>query len=121
MKILEAQSATLTNYEVYLHLTEMQSAWERKRENAKTDARLQEQEAAKLPKRFADQMEITVVPRRPGNLETISSQVNAICYTGPRSQANGLMLDSYCSTSEKLPRPSVPNHFHTSQKLSRDS
>lgn len=75
MKILEAQSATLTNYEVYMHLTDMQHEWEEKRTRATADRKKSEAAQSKLPKRFADQMEIPVVPRRPGNLETISSQV----------------------------------------------
>jgi hypothetical protein len=49
MKILEAQSAQLTNYEVYVHLTE------------------QRERHAKLPKSKG---------RRPGNFETIVKEVS---------------------------------------------
>jgi len=47
MKILEAQSATLTNYEVYTHLTEQRSRYAKK----------------------------GIKGRRPGNLETVVKEV----------------------------------------------
>ncbi|CAL3963285.1 hypothetical protein PZA11_000952 [Diplocarpon coronariae] len=47
MKILEAQSATLTNYEVYTHLTEQRTRYSRK----------------------------GIIGRRPGNLETVVKEL----------------------------------------------
>jgi hypothetical protein len=47
MKILEAQSATLTNYEVYTHLTEQRARYAKK----------------------------GMKGRRPGNLETVVKEV----------------------------------------------
>jgi hypothetical protein len=48
MKVLEAQSATLTNYEVYTHLTEQRARYSKK----------------------------GVKGRRPGNLETVVKEVD---------------------------------------------
>jgi hypothetical protein len=50
MKILEAQSATLTNYEVYQHLTEQRTKY------------------------------ANVKGRRPGNLETVVKEASSIVF-----------------------------------------
>jgi hypothetical protein len=50
MKILEAQSATLTNYEVYTHLTEQRARYAKK----------------------------SMKGRRPGNLETVVKEVGLL-------------------------------------------
>lgn len=72
MKILEAQSATLTNYEVYLHLTQQTERYERRESIEKT--RKGRKTGKKDHKDAKD--------RRPGNLATIVKEVR--CYFAAR-------------------------------------
>jgi hypothetical protein len=64
MKILEAQSATLTNYEVYKHLVDQGKRYQEIRKNAERD------ESGHVPKN---------VVRRPGNLWTLRKEVGLLC------------------------------------------
>jgi len=66
MKILEAQSATLTNYEVYTHLNDMKEDWQKRIAKAKAEGKRLEKAGYEAE---------YIHTRRPGNLETISSQV----------------------------------------------
>lgn len=63
MKILEAQSATLTNYEVYTHLVDQGKRYEDIRKYAEKDKN------GKIPEN---------VVRRPGNLWTLRKEVGEI-------------------------------------------
>jgi hypothetical protein len=76
MKILEAQSAVLTNYEVYSHLVQQEERYGRKKKNWKG-------------RKHSD--------RRPGNLATLSIEVQII-YVGliPRLIVN-------CSSASRVP------------------
>ena len=65
MKILEAQSATLTNYEVYKHLVDQGKRYQDIRKNAEPD-----KTTKKIPEN---------VVRRPGNLWTLRKEVGRIC------------------------------------------
>ncbi|RDL41258.1 DNA-directed RNA polymeras-like protein III subunit RPC9 [Venustampulla echinocandica] len=65
MKILEAQSATLTNYEVYLHLTQQAERYERRESSEKS--RKGGKHGRKDHKDPKD--------RRPGNLATIVKEL----------------------------------------------
>jgi hypothetical protein len=88
MKILEAQSATLTNYEVYTHLMAQEARYGRMKNTDKSEKR------GKHRKRDPND-------RRPGNLATISKEVSE------RPRAIGLqliqILDSCLHTSARHP------------------
>ena len=79
MKILEAQSATLTNYEVYTHLTEQRARYARKENKG----------------------------RRPGNLETVVKEVSSWRESTWNFAADA--AHSYLPTSKNLHLPLHPS------------
>ena len=68
MKILEAQSAVLTNYEVYSHLVEQEERYER-RKNERIERFRQKTGKGGKPVKFDPS------DRRPGNLATLTVEV----------------------------------------------
>lgn len=68
MKILEAQSATLTNYEVYNHLVEQETRYEKIKEEAVAASKKE-----RNPKKAAN---IKSLGSRPGNLWTLRKEVS---------------------------------------------
>jgi hypothetical protein len=71
MKILESQSAVLTNYEVYNHLVEQEERYERRKKERFARLKEKEREGAK-PVKFNRS------DRRPGNLATLSIEVQCL-------------------------------------------
>lgn len=93
MKILEAQSAQLTNYEVHKHLIEQRE-------------------------RYAKINRVQEKGRRPGNLETIVKEVNYfVC--SPLYDIWLTIIRSYSTTSMRRHRLLDQDLFHTMRTLSR--
>ncbi|EPE29400.1 HRDC-like protein [Glarea lozoyensis ATCC 20868] len=68
MKILEAQSAVLTNYEVYCHLVEQEERYERRKNERIERLKEKKGKGGKLVK-------FDPSDRRPGNLATLSIEL----------------------------------------------